>query len=259
MDDAKIRTTDDGAILFDAVAAAQAGAPDGDATWFDADVWRARGAATQIGGGRGGALIVHTPAGDWVLRHYRRGGMVARIFGDRYLWTGAERTRGFAEFRMLAKLRKRGANVPDPIAARYRREGGHYHADLITRRLPATTTLADRLANGGIDAALASSVGSELAHLHSLGAYHADLNAHNIIVGARAIWVVDFDRGEVRTPARMWQLANLARLKRSLLKLGAARNGPAQFAATCWKPLIDAYDNRFAQLAANPAPRGVSR
>lgn len=260
MGEAKIRTTADGAILFDAQAAAQAGAADCDASWFDADYWRGRHAAAEIGGGRGGALIAHSAAGDWVLRHYRRGGMVARLFGDRYLWTGEDRTRGFAEFRLLAALRKRGAHVPDPIAARYRRRGVHYQADLITQRLPATTTLAERLASEGLDAALATRVGKELAQLHSLGAYHADLNAHNVLIDARNIWVIDFDRGELRTPARAWQLSNLARLRRSLIKLGAARDGEALFDRTFWQPLMAEYEHRFGEIGpASTSPRSLPR
>ncbi len=82
--------------------------------------------------------------GPWVLRHYRRGGMIANVLGDRYLWTGAGRTRGFAEFRLLAALRARGLPVPTPVAARYRRKGVHYRADLITRRIGNATTLAER-------------------------------------------------------------------------------------------------------------------
>jgi 3-deoxy-D-manno-octulosonic acid kinase len=260
MGEAKIRTTTDGAILFDATAATQAGSAECDASWFDADYWRARDAAAEISGGRGGALIAHSAAGDWVLRHYRRGGMVARLFGDRYLWTGEDRTRGFAEFRMLAALRKRGAHVPDPIAARYRRHGAHYQADLITQRLPSTVTLADRLSKEGLDSALAKRVGAELAQLHALGAYHADLNAHNLLIDTRNIWVIDFDRGELRSPARSWQLSNLSRLRRSLIKLGAARDGEVLFDRTFWQPLMAEYEHRFGEIALeNGSTRSIPR
>ena len=258
MGEAKTRTTADGAILFDATAAAQAGVADCDPNWFDADWWRARHAASEIGGGRGGALIANAPAGDWVLRHYRRGGMVARVLGDRYLWTGAERTRSFAEFRVLAALRERGANVPDPIAARYVRRGSQYRADLITKRLPANTTLADRIADG-IDAPLAARVGAELAQLHALGAYHADLNAHNILIDPRNVWVVDFDRGELRAPALAWQASNLSRLRRSLLKLGAGRDGEAAFDRNVWQPLMAQYERRLGELMSTAAPRSLPR
>ena len=245
---ATIQTTTDGAILFDAGSAAQAGGFD--PAWFDAAHWRAQGRADAAHGGRGGVSYVDAPFGRCVLRHYRRGGMVARVMGDRYLWTGAERTRGFAEFRLLAALHARGLHVPAPIAARFQRQGVHYRADLITRRIERADTLAELLAQQRCNAALAARVGAALAEFHDAGADHADLNAHNVLVDAAAVWLIDFDRGELRAPARAWQLANLARLKRSLLKLGAARDGDAAFERGFWNPLMAAYERGLGRAPA---------
>ena len=240
----------DGAILIDAACAAQAG--DAAPSWFDAAYWSAQGLLHEAGGGRGGVAFVDAPSGRSVLRHYRRGGMVARLMGDRYLWTGAERTRGFVEFRLLVELHARGLHVPAPVAARYRREGLHYRADLITRQIANASTLAQLLAQERCDTAVAARVGAALAEFHDAGAYHADLNAHNILLDANAVWVIDFDRGELRRPARGWQLANLARLKRSLSKLGAARDGETAFERAFWNPLMVAYEQA---LGAAPAAR----
>ena len=237
MTQAQIQFTPDGAILFDAGAAAQAAF---DASCFDPARWPAR--EGRVSGGRGGAVFIDAPFGRCVLRHYRRGGMVARIMGDRYLWTGAERTRGFAEFRLLAALRERNLPVPAPVAARYRRMGAHYRADLITRRIEDVETLAQLLGRQRLDAAVAARVGAAIARFHAEGAYHADLNAHNILLNDDSAWLIDFDRGELRTPARDWQLANLARLKRSLIKLGAARDGEVGFERELWDPLMAAYE-----------------
>lgn len=243
MTQAQIQATPDGAILFDAGAAAQAAF---DPEFFEPARWHAQKSANAVNGGRGGALFIDAPFGHCVLRHYRRGGMVASLMGDRYLWTGAERTRGFAEFRLLAALRQRDLPVPAPVAARYRRQGAHYRADLITRRIDGAQTLAELLARGGADAQAAARVGSAIAKFHAQGAYHADLNAHNVLLDAAAVWLIDFDRGELRTPARDWQLANLARLKRSLLKLGAARDGDTAFESRLWDPLMAAYERAGA-------------
>jgi len=250
MTQAQIQSTPDGAILFDAGAAAQAAfAPE----FFDAARWQGRNGDDAVSGGRGGARFIDAPFGRCVLRHYRRGGMVARLMGDRYLWTGAERTRAFVEFRLLAELHARGLHVPAPVAARYRRDGVHYRADLITRCIAQASTLAEMLRDRRLDAALAARVGAALAEFHDAGAYHADLNAHNVLVDANDVWLVDFDRGELRTPARNWQLSNLARLQRSLLKLGAARDGEAAFEQAFWQPLMAAYERRLG--AAVPARR----
>jgi 3-deoxy-D-manno-octulosonic acid kinase len=255
--DTRLQTTDDGAILFDAGAIAQAANSRFDPDWFDPDHWRARGTVSRLGAGRGSAARVAAPGGDWVLRHYHRGGMVARVLGDRYLWNGDERTRGFAEFRLLAELARRGLNVPAPVAARYRRSGVHYRADLITRWIDGAQTLAERAAARTADAADAARVGSCVAEFHAAGAYHADLNAHNILLDAQRVCLLDFDRGSLRTPARSWQLATLARLRRSLVKLGAARDGEQRFDSAFWGPLMAAYERALGGFSAQATSGGA--
>ncbi|HEY7872681.1 MAG TPA: 3-deoxy-D-manno-octulosonic acid kinase, partial [Rudaea sp.] len=169
-----------------------------------------------------------------------------RILGDRYWWTQAERTRSFAEFRLLAVLRDEGLPVPQPIAARYRRSGAQYRADILTRRIENSVTLAELMVQNRLDAVVAARVGAEIARFQARGAYHADLNAHNILLTDTMVWLIDFDRGEMRSPARAWQLANLARLRRSLRKIGAARNGEAEFERGLWKPLLAAWEKGMA-------------
>lgn len=232
--------TADGAILFDANALAQG--ERFDPRWFDAEFWRAQDRATAAPGGRGGIVFAHTPHGDWALRHYRRGGLVARVLGDRYLWSDDESTRSFAEFRLLHGLAERGFDVSRPVAARYRRSGTHYRADLITQFIPDASTLTWRARHEGIDGVTARRVGSAIARLHAAGVYHADLNAHNVLIDAHKVWLIDFDRGEMRAPQRAWQSANVARLKRSLVKIGAAADGEAAFERDVWEPLMDAYE-----------------
>jgi 3-deoxy-D-manno-octulosonic acid kinase len=254
--EAKVQATGDGAIVFDTAAAARAGGERFDPAWFDPEHWRARGLATEHGGGRGGVLRVRVGDDEWVLRHYHRGGMVARVLGDRYLWNGAERTRGFAEFHLLAELARRGLAVPDPIGARYRRSGVHYRADLITRYIAPAQTLAERLRAGALDPATAERVGAGIAEFHVAGAYHADLNAHNVLLDSRRVWLVDFDRGALRVPAKSWQLANLARLRRSLVKLGAARDNEQAFDRECWQPLMAAWERALGRAGTHAAAGG---
>ena len=77
-----------GAILCDAAVSSQV-----DDDWFAPDYWRERGALRMQAGGRGGVAIIASPLGECVLRHYRRGGLVRALLGDRYLWLGARRLR----------------------------------------------------------------------------------------------------------------------------------------------------------------------
>ena len=233
----QLRQDAEDAILFDATVSPQV-----DSSWFDAVHWHRQGALSTQAGGRGGVAVIHTPAGECVLRHYRRGGMVARWMGDRYLWTGVDRTRSFREFRLLQAMTQLQLPVPQVVAARYRRAGLYYRADLITRRLANTHTLAESLAQGHMDAELAQAVGALVARFHRVGVWHADLNAHNVLIAPAGLYLVDFDRGCMRVPEQGWRMANLQRLRRSLFKLGAAQQGEAVFDQATWTPLMDGYE-----------------
>lgn len=234
--DTHIHASTHGTILYDAEAVPQV-----DHAWFDPGHWHEGGRLLGHGGGRGAVSYIDSPAGACVLRHYHRGGMVANLLGDRYLWTGRDNTRSFAEFRLLAHLCEQGLPVPVPLAARYVRRGVHYTADLITRRIEAARTLAECLRSECLDASLAQACGALIARFHRHGVWHADLNAHNLLVTGPAIYLIDFDRGELRTPARAWQQSNLRRLRRSLIKLGAAQNGEDVFEKQWWLPLMRGY------------------
>jgi 3-deoxy-D-manno-octulosonic acid kinase len=250
MIEARRQDTAEGAILFDAAVLAQAGTNGFDPAWFDADHWRTAGRSSEVAGGRGSVSYVDAPFGSIVIRHYRRGGLVARLMGDIYMWSGENRTRGFAEFRLLAHLRALGLPVPAPIAAQYSRNGWAYRGDLITRRIDNATTFADLLKAGRFDTDVARRIGEEIAAFHAAGAYHADLNAHNILVTADRIWIVDFDRGALRAPSDTWRRSNLERLHRSCAKvLNASPRVDSDFRETVWTPLIQAYDAAFARHA----------
>lgn len=210
--------------------------------WFERSWWQSQGRMRSAGGGRGGVAFIETPVGSCVLRHYHRGGWMAPLMGDRYLWKGRTRTRGFAEFRLLAELSRRGLPVPVPIAARYRRRGAYYTADLITRAIGGVKTLAELIRERRVDAALAERVGELVARFHDAGVDHADLNAHNILVAADRLWMIDFDRGEIRATGTAWKLGNLARLKRSLLKVGACNHDEAMLDREMWAPLMRGYE-----------------
>jgi 3-deoxy-D-manno-octulosonic acid kinase len=237
----QIQATPDGAVLFDAGLPVRP-----QPAWLDPGHW----AAETVAGGRGGVVFAYPPIGDAVLRHYHRGGLVARFSTDTYLWTGAERTRAFREFRLLARLANAGLPVPAPIVAGYARHGTRYTANLLMRRIGAVQTLAGRLAARELDEPALESVGRTIARFHALGVVHADLNAHNVLLDADTrTWLIDFDRGRLRRPDFAWQQAGLARLRRSLDKLGANQLYP-DFDNRCWHPLLAAYHAQLATAAA---------
>lgn len=219
------------------------------AAWFDRSWWESQDRIVTASGGRGGIAMLDTPVGRCVLRHYRRGGWMTPLLGDRYLWNGRARSRGFAEFYLLAELTMRGLPVPLPIAARYVRHGLYYTADLITRAIENVQTLAETIAAGLFGDDLAERVGTLVARFHLAGVDHADLNAHNILVASGGLWLVDFDRGEIRATGTAWKLGNLARLKRSLLKVGACDHDEAALDREIWTPLMRAYGRALENRA----------
>jgi 3-deoxy-D-manno-octulosonic acid kinase len=237
-----------GAILLDPgwvlnVSRPSSGEPASESL-FEPDSWGARGELFAVTGGRGSAWFIGD-AGRWVLRHYRRGGWVARLFTDHYVWSGERRVRAFAEWRLLAALSRRGLPVPKPLGARYRRSGLVYRCDLITERIAGARTLSDLLTAAPLSMRTWRAVGAVVARLHAAGADHADLNAHNILIAPEAeeaegrVSVIDFDRSRLRPPGA-WTRRNLARLHRSLDKV--TRGLPAdRFSAAAWKSLLDGY------------------
>jgi 3-deoxy-D-manno-octulosonic acid kinase len=253
MIEAQVQSTASGAIMFDrALITAPVDA------WFDRAHWSMLGAATATAaGGRGGVAFVDTPVGMCALRHYHRGGFAARVSADRYVWAGASRTRSFREFRLLAELANAGLPVPLPVAARYVREGLRYRADLLTRRVEPAHMLSGALGTGALDPALAERIGRTLARFHTAGVWHADLNAHNILVDSDdTIWLIDFDRGRMRKPNLAWQEANLARLRRSFDKLGARRI--AGFDTRFWHPLLASYHDVMTHGSTLAKSSGVA-
>jgi 3-deoxy-D-manno-octulosonic acid kinase len=224
-----------GGILYDASRLRKPGAE-----VFDLEHWRAQGSLQQIAGGRASIAIVGAGAERWVLRHYRRGGFMARFSRDRYLWLGESRTRSFAEWRLLAELRRRGLPVPAPVAARYVRGALTYRADLITEHLPNTRTLADAITGTQLPRESWEAIGRTIAQFHRAGVHHADLNAHNILLdsGTSQVYWLDFDRGRIEARGA-WERDVLARLRRSLEKIKGQRPNVA-FGDEQWNWLMAA-------------------
>ena len=213
---------------------------DGAESLFDAEFWRLRGELIDVTRGRGSAWFVASGVRQWALRHYRRGGFIARFSQDRYVWAGEDRVRAFAEWRLLELLSRRGLPVPKPVAARYQRSGLLYRCDLITQRIVGARPLSETLKDGAISESTWRAVGAAVAELHRAGVDHADLNAHNILLDTRGVVsVIDFDRGMLRTPGA-WAAKNLSRLHRSLLKV-CRDLPPDRFSAAAWDRLLAGY------------------
>ena len=177
-----------------------------------------------ISGGRGGVRVLRAgPLGEAVVRPYRRGGLVERINRRTYFLGN----RAFSELVATHRLRRRGAPVPEVLAAVQSGARPGYVACLVTRRIPKARSAATVLANAPAArrAIVLESAGRAIRLVHEAGGLHADLNAHNILVaeeGEGPAFVIDLDRASVGDGpvSERRARANLRRLRRSLLKLG---------------------------------------
>jgi 3-deoxy-D-manno-octulosonic acid kinase len=225
-----------GAILYDASRASNL-AP----AWFDPDYWRSRGELEGQASGRGTAYFIRSGDRHLVLRHYHRGGLMARVSSDQYFWQSEAATRSFAEWQLIYHLHHAGLPVPAPVGARYLRSGATYTGDVITERILNTDSLAAALQVGALSILQWIAIGRCIRAFHNLGVHHADLNAHNILLGAEdgAVHLIDFDRGSLRKPG-LWCDSNLVRLRRSLEKIiyGLPRE---HFSEEDWYGLLDGY------------------
>ena len=167
-------------------------------------------------------------AGDerWVVRHYRRGGMIARFLRDRYLRLGASRP--YRELVASVEARRRAVRTPEVIG--YVIYGGapFYRADIVTRFVDdsqdlASATFGPDLPSIAHQTAAWAAAGELLRTMFDAGVVHADLNLRNILIAGRdpaVAWLIDLDRCRVTdAPSAAARLAMLERFHRSRRKL----------------------------------------
>lgn len=210
---------------------------------FDPDTLRSSDQIESQADGRGSAWFIRLADDQAVLRHYYRGGLVAKISQDRFFWSGVECSRAFVEYRLLEWMYQQGLPVPEPLGAHVQRLGMYYSCDIITRTISNTCTLADALETSTLPSEQWREVGRVVATMHALNVWHADLNARNILIDSEGVVsLIDFDRCRRRTGKR-WQAANLARLKRSFDKL-TVQGEITGFDVVSWQALLLGYQGQ---------------
>lgn len=239
--------------------------------WFQPEWWQNKAHITEPTGGRGQAFfiqpypvdaqpeIAQAPTGGkqpskpiqkqqpktLVLRHYRRGGLIAKLIQDQYFYTSLTQSRPWQEFELTKTLFQQGLPVPRPLAAHIERQGLFYRADLLTERLPNAKPFAEYLDSNNQQKnsdQLWQNVGETIARFHQAGLNHFDLNANNILLDhSGQVWLIDFDRCHFSNSSEtQWKEANIQRLQRSILKLTRQTELPK-----AWSYL---YDNYLIQL-----------
>lgn len=209
--------------------------------YFNPEYWAQTGGLHgQAVEGKGSTYFVRHGDDAWALRHYCRGGLIARFVRDSYLWLGLERTRPWCEWHVLARLSEQGLPVPKPVAAQVRRRGWRYRADLIMQRIDQASTWQEEMLQGTLETADWLGLGKMIRRFHDAGLYHHDLNVNNILRQQDgSLYLIDFDRARLRRHGS-WKQANLSRLRRSIDKLCGKQPGVA-FSERCWDQLLQGY------------------
>ncbi|MDH5423506.1 MAG: 3-deoxy-D-manno-octulosonic acid kinase [Gammaproteobacteria bacterium] len=200
-----------------------------------------RNLVTGTADGRGETCFYTAGEKTWALRHYLRGGLIARLLRDQYFGLRLKNTRAWKEWQLLNDMRALGLPVPKPVAASVIKNGVFYRADLITEYLPNTLTLSDMLVSKKAGNEIWQTVGQTIRQFHNHSVFHSDLNAKNILIGEQEqIYLIDFDQCGFRR-GDDWKQSNLLRLKRSLNKL-KSKSETFYFSETDWDILLQAYE-----------------
>jgi 3-deoxy-D-manno-octulosonic acid kinase len=213
MPDLVQKTTENNILLFD-----QSILPEMTTEMFSHDYWQGQNKVIGHAMGRGTTLFFAQNNQQFVLRHYRRGGLVGNFIQDRYLYTGLTNTRAWQEFHLLNQANTSGLPVPRAAAMRVQRHGLFYRADIILAKIPHALDVFTMLKQQTLSAPLWRSIGAAIRQLHDAQIYHHDLNIHNLMVDdTHKVWLIDFDKCAQKS-GNSWKAANLQRLLRSLNK-----------------------------------------
>ncbi len=217
-----------------------------DINWFDATYWQKQNKIVGAKKGRATAWFFKHDDLTAVLRHYWRGGLVGKVLSDQYLYLGLKNTRVYEEFSLMIELIELGLNVPKPIAAKVTTAGLIYRGDIITEAIKGAKSLLDILIERPLTEGELKRIANTIALFHNKGVYHADLNINNILFNEEGdVYIIDFDRGELKVPNPQWQQSNMARLKRSFLK-EQGRNSVFNWQSNDWKTLNALYSQKLS-------------
>ena len=217
-----------------------------DISWFDATYWQKQNKIVGAKKGRATAWFFKHDDLTAVLRHYWRGGLVGKVLSDQYLYLGLKNTRVYEEFSLMIELIELGLNVPKPIAAKVTTAGLIYRGDIITEAIKGAKSLLDILIERPLTEGELKRIANTIALFHNKGVYHADLNINNILFNEDGdVYIIDFDRGELKVPNPQWQQSNMARLKRSFLK-EQGRNSVFNWQSNDWATLNALYSQKLS-------------
>lgn len=208
---------------------------------FEIEFWQQKNAVLGKALGRGITWFVQTDTLPAALRHYHRGGLIAKLNKDNYLFTGFNNTRAKKEYELLQYMHENGLAVPKPLAARAIRKGIFYQADILVEKIQDAKDLVARLKTSALTGLDYQKIGKLVRKMHDLGINHSDLNIHNILLDAKGeFWLIDFDKCS-KCAGNGWKNANLERLLRSFRK--ELYKEQIKWQEANWNDLMIGYSN----------------
>ncbi|WP_340679490.1 3-deoxy-D-manno-octulosonic acid kinase [Paraglaciecola sp.] len=208
---------------------------------FEAQYWQAQNKIIGQAEGRGTTFFFRENNHDFVLRHYRRGGLIGKFIEDLYFFSGLAKTRAFVEMHLLNTMYAKQLPVPQAVAARVVRRGLFFRADIILQKIPQASDLFTILLEQQVPATIWHKIGVVIRQLHRQQIYHHDLNIHNIMLdNDDKIWLIDFDKCGQRA-GETWKADNLQRLQRSLYK-ELAKHPDFKWQTQDWLLCLEGYE-----------------
>ncbi|HUF90589.1 MAG TPA: lipopolysaccharide kinase InaA family protein [Gemmatimonadota bacterium] len=170
--------------------------------------WAAARAEREVAGGRGPAWRVDLGGIPAAVRHFRRGGWMGPLLGDRYF---DRPPRPFAELEVSEALRAAGVPTPRVLAAAVLPTRPGYRADLATAWITPGLDLAALLRPGlypdEARAAAVEAAGQTVGRAHAAGLDHPDLRPRNLFLRPLdperwEAFLLDLDRARLTGAAR---------------------------------------------------------
>lgn len=158
--------------------------------------------------------------GSCLIKAYRRGGFIGKLFGFKHYRSSSEKSRAQLEFEALEYVHSIGIFAPRPVAA-IATPGRYYRSWLVMEEIQGGTPIEDIAQHE--PARLPAIFHSFLSQLDILVAnsyLHTDLHPGNVIVTSdNKVWLLDFDKsvtfcGTERELRRKY----LSRWRRAVLK-----------------------------------------
>lgn len=142
--------------------------------------------------GRATAYVLRAETQPWLIRHYFRGGSIARVLHDRYFAVG---DRARHELSVSTAARAAGIPTPEVVAGVTYRAGLFSRYDIAFEYLEGARDLAAVLFGGGTPADADVIKATTLINIMmERGLVHADLNLKNVLIASQRAYIIDLDR-----------------------------------------------------------------